>query len=59
MIACVWPRPDLLQQSLATLKFAARMRCVKNAPAVSERSWSAEDELSRYACIHMVIIVRR
>eukprot|EP00903_Cladosiphon_okamuranus_P013675 g12736.t1 len=46
MIACVWPRPDLLQQSLATLKFATRMRCVKNDPVVNERPWSAEDELS-------------
>ncbi len=47
MVACVWPRSDLLQQSLATLKFASRMRCVKNSPVVNERHWSAEDELSR------------
>ncbi|CAN0467627.1 unnamed protein product [Ectocarpus sp. 12 AP-2014] len=47
MVACIWPRPDLLQQSLATLKFAARMRCVKNSPIVNERSWSADDEIAR------------
>ncbi|CAM9751393.1 unnamed protein product, partial [Ectocarpus sp. 8 AP-2014] len=47
MVACIWPRPDLLQQSLATLKFAARMRCVKNSPTVNERSWSADDEIAR------------
>ncbi|CAM9384061.1 unnamed protein product, partial [Pylaiella littoralis] len=45
MVACIWPRPDLLQQSLATLKFAARMRCVKNDPVINERFWSAHDEL--------------
>lgn len=51
MVACIWPRPDQLQQSLATLKFAARMRCVKNSPVVNERSWSADDEIARYGTL--------
>ena len=48
LVACVWPRPELLVQSLATLKFAARMRGIKNAPVVNERPCSMDEELSRY-----------
>ncbi|CAN0103512.1 unnamed protein product, partial [Sphacelaria rigidula] len=47
MIACVWPRPDQLSQTLATLKFASRMRCVKNNPVVNDGYSSTTDEISR------------
>ena len=36
MIACVWPHLSHLDQSLSTLKFAARMQTVRNKPTVNE-----------------------
>ncbi|CAM9157356.1 unnamed protein product, partial [Discosporangium mesarthrocarpum] len=37
MIACIWPQPKRLTQSLATLKFASRMRCIKNKPTINRQ----------------------
>ncbi|GMH55741.1 hypothetical protein TrRE_jg10052 [Triparma retinervis] len=36
MIACIWPHLSHLDQSLSTLKFAARMQTVRNKPTVNE-----------------------
>ena len=38
LVACIWPTPAHLEQTLATLKFAQRMMRVKNAPVRNERA---------------------
>ena len=35
LVACVWPAVEHLDQTIGTLKFASRMRCVKNAPVMN------------------------
>ena len=35
LVACVWPAAEHLDQTLATLKFAERMRCVVTRPVVN------------------------
>ena len=41
MIACVWPHLSHLDQTLSTLKFAARMQIIKNKPTVNESKTSS------------------
>jgi kinesin family protein 6/9 len=42
MIACVWPHGDHMDQTVSTLKFAARMQIIKNKPTVNETKTTGE-----------------
>ena len=35
LIACIWPASEHLEQTVGTLKFATRMRCVENSPVIN------------------------
>ena len=38
MIACIWPESGNEDQTLATLRFASRMSCIKNEPIVNSQT---------------------